>query len=170
MLGITITFLTFVLILITLFMMLVILMQRPNTNAGMGAAFGGGVTESTFGAETTNILTRATKWAAGAFFLFSIVLYMLYLIDARPVAEEDAELPTIATDSTETETDIDAAVSDALAAAEQAAAEASATAPEFSAPEAANIVEGAEATAEEAVTTTEEALAEETPEETTPGE
>lgn len=168
MLGITITFLTFVLILITLFMMLVILMQRPNTNAGMGAAFGGGVTESTFGAETTNILTRATKWAAGAFFIFAIVLYMLYLIDAQPAVEEEDALPTIATETTDA--DIDAAVGEALAAAEQAAAEASATAPEVSAPEAANIVEGAEATAEEAVTTTEEALAEETPEETTPGE
>jgi preprotein translocase subunit SecG len=93
MLDIFITLLTFVLILITLFMMLVILMQRPNTNAGMGAAFGGGVTESTFGAETTNILTRATKWSAGAFFLVAVLLYVLYLVGEQPVVEEDTGFP-----------------------------------------------------------------------------
>jgi preprotein translocase subunit SecG len=92
MLDVTITFLTFVLILTTLFMMLVILMQRPNTNAGMGAAFGGGVTESTFGAETTNILTRATKWSAGAFFGLALVLYILYLVKVQPAAEETIEI------------------------------------------------------------------------------
>lgn len=97
MLHIFITLLTFVLILITLFMMLVILMQRPNTNAGMGAAFGGGVTESTFGAETTNILTKATKYSAGAFFLVSITLFMLYLIEAGPVVEDDLGLPDLIT-------------------------------------------------------------------------
>ena len=73
-------------------MMLVILMQRPNTNAGMGAAFGGGVTESTFGAETTNILTRATKWSAGAFFVLAVLLYALYLVKIQPAPEESIEI------------------------------------------------------------------------------
>ena len=95
MLTIFITLLTFVLILITLFMMLVILMQRPNTNAGMGAAFGGGVTESTFGAETTNILTRATKWSAVAFFLVAVILYVLYLMHTKPVVEEGLDIPDV---------------------------------------------------------------------------
>lgn len=95
MLGIFITLLTFVLILVTLFMMLVILMQRPNTNAGMGAAFGGGVTESTFGAETTNILTQATKWSAIAFFGVALLLYILYLAQVQPDAEPDVSLPDV---------------------------------------------------------------------------
>ncbi|MFP4282115.1 MAG: preprotein translocase subunit SecG [Opitutales bacterium] len=95
MLGIIITFLIFVLVLITLFMGLVILMQRPNTNAGMGAAFGGGVTESTFGAETTNVLTRATKWSAAAFFIIALLLYTLFLIQTRPAEEEAIDLPEL---------------------------------------------------------------------------
>ena len=79
MLNIVISFLTFVLILVSLFLVLVILMQRGSSSGGMGAAFGGGVAESAFGAETTNILTKATKWAAVAFFILSLVLYLLYI-------------------------------------------------------------------------------------------
>lgn len=96
MLNIIISLLTFVLILISLFMILVILMQRANTNAGMGSAFGGGVAESAFGAETTNVLVRATKWAAAAFFVLALVLFLLYL--GRASQEQKAtgdELPDI---------------------------------------------------------------------------
>ena len=77
MLNIIISLLTFVLILVSLFMVLVILMQRANTNAGMGSAFGGGVAESAFGTETTNVLVRATKWSAAAFFIIALVLFLL---------------------------------------------------------------------------------------------
>jgi preprotein translocase subunit SecG len=79
MLNIIISLLTFVLILVSLFMVLVILMQRGNSNSGMGSAFGGGVAESAFGAETTNILTRATKWSAVAFFVIALSLYLMYM-------------------------------------------------------------------------------------------
>ena len=96
MLDILISFLTFVLILASLFMVLVILMQRANSNAGMGSAFGGGVTESAFGAETTNILTRATKWSAVVFFLLSLVLYLLYISQVdKPAGDAGADLPEI---------------------------------------------------------------------------
>lgn len=96
MLNIVISLLTFVLILTSLFLVLVILMQRANSNAGMGSAFGGGVTESAFGAETSNILARATKWAAFAFFILSLVLYLLYMsrISAESRSDE-ADLPDI---------------------------------------------------------------------------
>ncbi len=90
MLSIFITFLTFVLILISIFMVLVILMQRANANAGMGAAFGGGAAESAFGAETSNILTKATRYCAFAFFGIALTLYILYLKEtAPPPPEED---------------------------------------------------------------------------------
>lgn len=96
MLNIIISFLTFVLILVSLFMVLVILMQRASANAGMGSAFGGGVTESAFGADTTNILTKATKWSAFAFFILALVLYLLYM-SQNPEAglQNDADLPDI---------------------------------------------------------------------------
>ena len=79
MLNIFISLLTFVLILTSLFMVLVILMQRASSSGGMGSAFGGGVTESAFGADTTNILTRATKWSALGFFAISLALYLMYM-------------------------------------------------------------------------------------------
>ena len=63
----SIKILTGVFICVALLMMLVILMQRPKSE-GLGAAFGGGVTENIFGAQTTNVLTKITGWLA-AFFL-----------------------------------------------------------------------------------------------------
>ncbi len=62
---------------VALLMMFVILMQRPKSE-GLGAAFGGGVTENIFGAQTTNVLTKATTWLASIFFITVLVLSMLY--------------------------------------------------------------------------------------------
>ena len=45
------------------FMGLVIMMQRSKQE-GLGAAFGGGFTESIWGAQTSNVLVKATVWAA----------------------------------------------------------------------------------------------------------
>jgi preprotein translocase subunit SecG len=64
-------------VLVALLMMLVILMQRPKSE-GLGAAFGGGVTENIFGAQTTNVLTTATTWLASIFFIIVLVLSILY--------------------------------------------------------------------------------------------
>lgn len=99
MLGIFITLFTFILILVSLFMMLVVLMQRANTNAGMGAAFGGGVADSAFGADTTNVLTRATKWAAVAFFLLSAALYLMYIAQNSGTGAEEQGLPEMSSQS-----------------------------------------------------------------------
>jgi len=56
---------------------LVILMQRPKSE-GLGAAFGGGVTENIFGAQTTNVLVKFTTWLAGIFFALTFALSVLY--------------------------------------------------------------------------------------------
>jgi preprotein translocase subunit SecG len=58
-------------------MMFVILMQRPKSE-GLGAAFGGGVTENIFGAQTTNVLTKITGWLAAIFFLLTFILSILF--------------------------------------------------------------------------------------------
>jgi preprotein translocase subunit SecG len=63
--------------LIAVLMTLVILMQRPKSE-GLGAAFGGGVTENIFGAQTTNVLVKFTGWLAGIFFVLTFVLSVLY--------------------------------------------------------------------------------------------
>ena len=64
-------------VLVALLMILVILMQRPKSE-GLGAAFGGGVTENIFGAQTTNVLTKITGWLAGTFFALTFGLSVLY--------------------------------------------------------------------------------------------
>jgi preprotein translocase subunit SecG len=58
-------------------MVLVILMQRPKSE-GLGAAFGAGVTENIFGAQTTNVLVKFTTWLAGIFFALTFGLSVLY--------------------------------------------------------------------------------------------
>ena len=63
------------------FMGLVIMMQRSKQE-GLGAAFGGGFTESVWGAQTSQVLVKATVWLAALFFLFSISLARLYSIRA----------------------------------------------------------------------------------------
>jgi preprotein translocase subunit SecG len=64
-------------VLCSLLMVLVILMQRPKSE-GLGAAFGGAVTENIFGAQTTNVLVKFTTWLAGIFFGLTLVLSILY--------------------------------------------------------------------------------------------
>ena len=64
-------------VLVSLIMALVILMQRPKSE-GLGAAFGGGVTENIFGAQTTNVLVKFTTWMAGIFFALTLGLSILY--------------------------------------------------------------------------------------------
>lgn len=64
-------------VLVALLMIFVILMQRPKSE-GLGAAFGGGVTENIFGAQTTNVLTKITGWLAGIFFALTFILSILY--------------------------------------------------------------------------------------------
>ena len=74
-----------------LLMMLVILMQRPKSE-GLGAAFGGGVTENIFGAQTTNVLTKITGWLAAIFFLLTFVLSILYARKANTPSNLTREL------------------------------------------------------------------------------
>ena len=64
-------------VLVAALMVLVILMQRPKSE-GLGAAFGGGVTENIFGAQTTNVLVKFTTWLAGKFFALTFALSVLY--------------------------------------------------------------------------------------------
>ena len=87
---------TFILILTALFLVLVILMQRAKTDGGMGAAMGGGITESTFGAETSNVLSRATINAAILFFVLSFGLYLAQIYQTKHHEDTDSRLPTVA--------------------------------------------------------------------------
>src|SRR6266481_5071158 len=74
---ILINFLLAMYVLVAVLMTFVILMQRPKSE-GLGAAFGGGVTENIFGAQTTNVLVKFTAWLAGIFFALTFALSILY--------------------------------------------------------------------------------------------
>src|ERR1043165_6961664 len=67
--------LTFLLILVSLFLVLVVLAQKSK-DGGMGAALGGGAAEAAFGADTGNVLSKSTIYAAVIFFALAFVLYI----------------------------------------------------------------------------------------------
>lgn len=69
--------LTAVLVLDSLFLILLILVQLPKKEAGVGQAFGGGATDALFGAGSGNALTKMTKYAAGIFLSLCLVLYIM---------------------------------------------------------------------------------------------
>ncbi|MDR1284323.1 MAG: preprotein translocase subunit SecG [Opitutaceae bacterium] len=73
---IVISLLTLVLVLVCVFLVLVVLAQKPKSDGGMGAALGGGMTEATFGADTGNVLSKATINSAIVFFVLSFALYL----------------------------------------------------------------------------------------------
>ena len=75
-LSISINLLLVIFVIVCLLMTLLILMQRPKQE-GLGAAFGGGVTDQVFGASTTNVLQRGTVYLGSLFFLLSLTLAVL---------------------------------------------------------------------------------------------
>ena len=75
-LSISINLLLVVFVIICLLMTLLILMQRPKQE-GLGAAFGGGVTDQVFGARTTNVLQRGTVYLGSLFFILALTLAVL---------------------------------------------------------------------------------------------
>ncbi|MFA6562056.1 MAG: preprotein translocase subunit SecG [Verrucomicrobiia bacterium] len=59
------------------FLILIILMQPSKADGGLGAAFGGGTTDTLFGARTGNVLTKGTIWGATILFVTSVLLAIL---------------------------------------------------------------------------------------------
>ena len=93
--SIVLGILTFVLILISVFLILVVLAQKAKNDGGVGAALGGGMTESAFGADTGNLLSNATINAAIAFFVLSFGLYLGHIYQRTHATQNADALPTI---------------------------------------------------------------------------
>src|SRR5580658_10383622 len=93
--SVLITIFTFVLILVSFFLILVILMQKAKSDGGMGAAMGGGMAEATFGADTGNVLSKATINAAIVFFVLSFGLYLGRIYEGKHAASQGGALPLI---------------------------------------------------------------------------
>lgn len=64
-------------VLCSLLLILFVLMQRPKSE-GLGAAFGSGVTDSLFGAGTSDVLTKMTISLGAFFFGVTLLLAILY--------------------------------------------------------------------------------------------
>lgn len=94
-LSVLLAILTFFLILTSLFLIIVVLMQKAKSDGGMGAALGGGMSEATFGADTGNVLSRATINAAIVFFVLSFTLYLGWLYQLKHGTHRGTALPTI---------------------------------------------------------------------------
>ena len=92
--SIVIWLLTFVLVLLSVFLVLIVLAQKSKSDGGVGAALGGGMTEATFGADTGNILATMTRNGTIAFFVICFGLYLAH-IAKNTAAKNDAVLPTI---------------------------------------------------------------------------
>ncbi|CAM2797606.1 preprotein translocase subunit SecG [Rariglobus hedericola] len=87
---------TFVLILVSVFLVLVVLAQKAKTDGGMGATLGGGATEAAFGADTGNVLTKATINAAVIFFVLTFGLYLSHIYVSKHHKSTEGQLPAIA--------------------------------------------------------------------------
>jgi preprotein translocase subunit SecG len=94
--------LTVLLVLNCLFLILLVLVQLPKKEAGMGMAFGGAATETLFGAGSGNVLTRVTKYCAGIFMGLSL---LLAIVNAHTHQADtgalDSELERLSTEGTQ---------------------------------------------------------------------
>ena len=75
-LSIGITLVTLVIVIVSALMILVVMMQRPKQE-GLGAAFGGGMTDQLLGAGTTSFLQKATVILGILFFFLSFALGLM---------------------------------------------------------------------------------------------
>lgn len=76
---------------------LLILMQKPSANAGMGAALGGGAAESAFGGEASNVLTRWTVLGVIGFFILTLFLTLAQVYNHHKNATISELIPVVET-------------------------------------------------------------------------
>lgn len=83
---------TAVLVLDAVFLILLVLVQLPKKDAGVGSAFGGGATDAIFGAGSGSVLTKATKWATIIFLALALTLSFLGVQAKRTKSSRSDEL------------------------------------------------------------------------------
>src|ERR1700674_4871563 len=86
---------TVVLLLTSVILIFLVLAQKAKSDGGMGAAMGGGMAEATFGADTGNVLSKATINAAILFFVLSFALYLGRIYERKHAAQSAGALPNI---------------------------------------------------------------------------
>tara|TARA_B110000037_G_C17112712_1_gene502540 strand:- start:2096 stop:2587 length:492 start_codon:yes stop_codon:yes gene_type:complete len=147
------------LVAISLFLVLIVLMQRGSANGGLGSAMGGGAAESALGADSGDVLSRMTTKVAIVFFVLVLGLNLLILsTHSKEAAAEQNALPEFAVPEGEealsAEDQLTGLVTDAIA--EKRAAEAEASTETEAA--VADVTDAVEAEVEDASVIAEEAL------------
>lgn len=84
-----------VLILVCAFVILIVLMQRASSNAGLGSALGGGAMESALGGGASNVLTKGTVLGASLFFLIAFGLYLGHMAAYEGEVRPSGTLPSL---------------------------------------------------------------------------
>jgi len=97
-LNISINLLLVIHVIICLLLALVVLMQRPKQE-GLGAAFGGGLTDQAFGARTTDVLQKGTVYLGTLFFVITLILAIL-------IGKRQSENPTLTVDPVEEKAEV----------------------------------------------------------------
>ena len=86
--GWIIGILTFILVIICVFLSLLILAQKPKKDTGGGLAFGGAATDALFGAGSGDLFTKMTKYCTVIFFVLVLVLSVLNAQQSRHRASD----------------------------------------------------------------------------------
>ncbi|MFI3290447.1 MAG: preprotein translocase subunit SecG [Opitutales bacterium] len=81
---------SFLMVLICVVLVFFVLMQKPNSDAGMGSALGSGAAETAFGGEASNILTKFTVRAVVLYFILAFCLYLGYIYASSDSSAETA--------------------------------------------------------------------------------
>src|SRR5262245_23724777 len=110
--------LTFILMLDCLVLGLLVLIQLPKKEAGLGQAFGASTTDALFGAGSGTALTKMTKYTAGIFFVLTLLLAVVHgqasrskTVDPRIGLSQEDKLSTITPGKASTNTAAAAATS-----------------------------------------------------------
>ncbi len=92
-LSLSVTVLLVIFVAVCILMGVVILIQRPKQD-GLGAAFGGGVTDQLFGARSTDVFQKAT-WILGS--LFFLICFTLTILISKQNKQKSLLTPEKAT-------------------------------------------------------------------------
>jgi preprotein translocase subunit SecG len=92
--GILFNILLFFHIVVCLFLVLLVIMQRPKQE-GLGAAFASGMMSESFGAQATDVLQKGTRYLAILFFILSVAMAGIksreYSSRVAPIKDEPVE-------------------------------------------------------------------------------
>ena len=100
-LNVSITAMLVIYVFVCLFMILLVLMQRPKQE-GLGAAFGANTTDQLFGARTTNVLQKGTVYMAVLFFVLTLTLAILMQRKSKINSLAKADAPAAAVEEVQT--------------------------------------------------------------------